>query len=54
MMEEEPIKRKKTGKHSAGKEKTKKQKGKKGKIIKIILIVILVIIIALGIVAGHL
>ena len=37
-MEEEQIKRKKVGKHSAGKEKIKKQKGKKGRIIKIILI----------------
>ena len=51
-MEEEQEKRKKTGKHSVGKEQNKKQKGKKGRIIKIILIVILVIIIALGIVAG--
>ena len=31
-MEEEQIKRKKVGKHSAGKEKIKKQKGKKGRI----------------------
>ena len=33
-MEEEQEKRKKTGKHSVGKEQNKKQKGKKGKIIK--------------------